>query len=138
MENLRYIRSMEKWKKVPAITLKSGKKYKPYGYEVSNLGRVRSYKNKYGYGKRKLLPTPTIINGRLDGPGYIQYMLSDKNGVRKNVRGHILVAFAFLGRRKKGMQICHYDDLKTNNRLDNLRYDTVSNNRKDMYRNRKK
>jgi hypothetical protein len=129
---------MEIWKKVPTITLKNGIKYKPYGYEVSNLGRVRSYKNRYGYGKRKLLPTPTIINGRLDQAGYVQYMISDKRGVRRNLRGHVMVAFAFLGRRKKGMHICHYDDIKTNNRLDNLRYDTVSNNRKDMYRNMKK
>jgi hypothetical protein len=65
-------------------------------------------------------------------------MISDKRGVRRNLRGHVMVAFAFLGRRKKGMHICHYDDIKTNNRLDNLRYDTVSNNRKDMYRNMKK
>lgn len=129
---------MEIWKKVPTITLKSGIKYKPYGYEVSNLGRVRSYKNRYGYGKRKLLPNPTIINGRPDQRGYVQYMISDKKGIRKNLRGHVMVAFAFLGRRKKGMHICHYDDIKTNNRLDNLRYDTASSNRKDAYRNKKK
>jgi hypothetical protein len=138
MENLRYIRSMEKWKKVPTITLKNGIKYKPYGYEVSNLGRVRSYKNRYGYGKRKLLPTPTIINGRLDQAGYVQYMISDKKGVRRNIRGHVMVAFAFLGRRKKGMQICHYDDVKTNNRLDNIRYDTIAGNVRDRIRNNKK
>jgi hypothetical protein len=138
MENLRYIRSMEKWKKVPTITLKNGIKYKPYGYEVSNLGRVRSYKNRYGYGKRKLLPTPTIINGRLDQAGYVQYMISDKEGVRRNIRGHVMVAFAFLGRRKKGMQICHYDDVKTNNRLDNIRYDTIAGNVRDRIRNNKK
>lgn len=129
---------MEIWKKVAPIKLKTGFTYKPNGYEVSNLGRVRSYKNRYGQGKRELLPTPTIINGRPDQRGYIQYLLSDEDGLRKNVRGHVLVATAFLGPRKRGMHICHFDDVKTNNRLDNLRYDTAKGNGLDRRRNNKK
>jgi hypothetical protein len=127
---------MEKWKTVPTITLKTGEKFKPYGYEVSTLGRVRSYKNKFGQGPRKLLEKPSLVYGRLDRAGYVQYLLSDKNGVRKNIRGHVVVAFAFIGNRKPGMHICHSDDIKTNNKLSNLRYATAKENGEDRSRNR--
>ena len=127
---------MEIWKKVESITKKTGTSYY-IGYEVSNYGRVRSYKYKYGQGKRPLLQTPTIINGRLDPAGYICYMLSDVDGKRKNVRGHMLVMQTFVGLPDPGMVICHYDDIKTNNHIDNLRYDTITANAQDKIRNSK-
>jgi hypothetical protein len=131
---------MEKWKKIPKIkSQKTGDVFRPYGYEVSNMGRVRSYRNRYsGYGKKKFVKVPFIINARLDQNGYPLYLLYQKDGRRKNIRGHVLVAHAFIGRRKKGMHICHYDDIKTNNKLSNLRYDTVENNALDRIRNNKK
>lgn len=128
---------MEIWKNVESIKKRTGISYY-IGYEVSNYGRVRSYKNKYGQGKRALLQNPTIINGRLDKSGYVQYLLSDINGKRSNVRGHMLVMQTFVGLPEKGMVICHYDDVKTNNHLDNLRYDTVKANQEDRFRNNKK
>ena len=126
---------MEIWKNVESIKRKSGEISYYIGYEVSNYGRVRSYKYKYGRGKRPLLQTPTIINGRLDQVGYPQYILSDINGKRKNVRGHMLVMQTFVGLPDPGMVICHYDDVKTNNHIDNLRYDTQKSNLADMKRN---
>lgn len=128
---------MEIWKNIETITKRTGISYY-IGYEVSNYGRVRSYKNKYGQGPRALLQNPTIINGRLDKSGYIQYLLSDINGKRSNVRGHVLVMQTFVGLPEEGMVICHYDDIKTNNRLDNLRYDTQKANIEDRIRNSKK
>ena len=128
---------MEIWKNVESIKRKSGEISYYIGYEVSNYGRVRSYKYKYGRGKRPLLQTPTIINGRLDQVGYPQYILSDINGKRKNVRGHMLVMQTFVGLPDPGMVICHYDDVKTNNHIDNLRYDTQKSNLADMKRNSK-
>lgn len=129
---------MEIWKPVKEISVKGKEPFKPYGYEVSNLGRVRSYKNKYGYGKRALLDSPTIVNGRPDGVGYIQYIMSDIDGVRKNVRAHVLVAETFLGKRPEGMIICHEDDVKTNNKLSNLSFGTYKSNSADRFRNAKK
>jgi len=126
---------MEIWKNVETIKKKSGIIYYYQGYEVSNFGRMRSYKNKYGQGKRALLYSPTIINGRFDQFGYIQYILSDINGKRSNVRGHIIVMQTFVGLPGPGMIICHYDDVKTNNRIDNLRYDTHKENSLDRIRN---
>jgi hypothetical protein len=43
---------------------------------------------------------------------------------------------AFVGLPEEGQIICHYDDDKQNNRLDNLRYDTHKANSADMKRNK--
>jgi hypothetical protein len=129
---------MEIWKPVTEISIRGKEPFKPHGYEVSNLGRVRSYKNKYGQGKRALLAVSTIVNGRLDQVGYVQYCMSDINGVRKNVRGHVLVAETFFGKRPEGMIICHEDDVKTNNKLSNLSFGTYKTNSQDRFRNAKK
>jgi hypothetical protein len=130
----------EVWKAVVPIKLKSGETFEPYGYEVSNLGRVRSYRNRYGHGNgsgyRELLSESRIINGRPDKVGYIQYEMYSKGGKRKNVRGHVLVMHTFVGYPEAGMMICHWDDIKNNNKLENLRYGTRKENFEDMIRNK--
>ena len=47
---------------------------------------------------------------------------------------HHLIAETFLGERPAGMQICHKDGHKTNNSVDNLRYDCARENHLDVYR----
>lgn len=133
----------EIWKPIKSITLKNGTVWNFEGYEVSNYGRVRTYKQKYGRvsnsgGNRQLLKNPTIINGRPDKKGYIQFLLSDINKKRHNVRAHTLVMQTFIGIPKEYQVICHYDDVKTNNVLSNLRYDTQKENLADHKRNSKK
>ena len=113
------------------------------GYEVSNFGRVRTYKRKYGKvakgaPNRPLATTPYIINGRPDKSGYPLYCLSDITKKRHNIRGHTLVMQSFLGFPENGEHILHYDDVKTNNRLDNLRYGTAKENQADRKRNKEK
>lgn len=114
------------------------------GYEVSNLGRVRTYKQKYGkvsksatYAgiNRPLSKTPTIITGRPDRAGYMQLCLSDINKKRHNIRIHTVVAQTFLGFPEQGLIVCHFNDIKTDNRLENLRFDTHKANRSDAQRN---
>ena len=137
----------EIWKPIKNIVLKNGVVWTFEGYEVSNYGRVRTYKQKYGQVSRanlhaglgrSLLKNPTIINGRPDGKGYPQFCLSDINKKRHNVRAHTLVMQTFIGLPKEYQVICHFDDIKTNNKLENLRYDTQKANGADRKRNRKK
>jgi hypothetical protein len=133
----------EIWKPVEQIVLKNGTVCDFEGYEVSNYGRVRTYKRKYGKvakgtHNRPLDTKPYVINGRPDEHGYIQYCLSDINKRRKNFRAHILVMQTFVGLPDEYEVVCHFDDVKTNNKLDNLRYDTYSENVKDAIRNGRK
>lgn len=54
---------------------------------------------------------------------------------RITVRGvHVLVADAWIGPRPLGMQVCHIDGDKTNNRPENLRYGTGKDNAADRDR----
>lgn len=97
------------------------------GYEVSDIGNVRSWKNNQ-CGRRLF---PKILRPR-DCKGYLANTLlrcSDKKFVSKCV--HILVLEAFVCKRPTGLQACHNDGNRLNNSVENLRWDTCQNNHKD-------
>jgi hypothetical protein len=131
----------EIWK--PITQIKRGNKILEFeGYEVSSLGRVRTYKEKYGQvkagSKRPLRSEPYEIFGRIEkNKGYMLLCLSDVNKKRYNIRIHTVVMQSFMGFPDEGLVICHYNDIKTDNRLENLRYDTQDANHKDRVRNSK-
>ena len=92
-------------------------------YEVSSIGRVKCL-------PRKWVPTARLLK-IVHHPGkYPQVGLhSPKRNLTRMV--HQLVAEAFLGPCPLGMEVCHNDGYRSNNRLDNLRYDTRKNNHAD-------
>ena len=96
-------RMKEIWKKVSFNS----------SYEVSSLGRVKGPRG--------------ITYGSVGSRGYMQVCIKRKT---KNV--HVLVAQAFLGERPSGYHVCHKDGDKTNNRIENLRYDTPKANWDDF------
>lgn len=61
-----------------------------------------------------------------------------KHDNRKTKRVHVLVALTFLGERPHNQHVCHRDDVRSNNKLSNLRYDTAKNNGLDRIKNTKK
>ena len=98
----------EIWKDVPGY---SGL------YQVSNLGRVMSYRNQYGHG-------PRIIHGEKTKSGYIQVKLN-----KERFKVHRLVAMAFIPNPDGLPQINHKNEIKTDNRPDNLEWcDSKYNN----------
>ncbi len=122
MENL----ENEIWKPITTIVGKNGS-YEPVGYEISNMGRVRTKRQRYGRprkstGKRIDLPDYHLINGRLDQYGYTQFALYNAEKQKRNFRTHLLVIQTFAGLPKDGQSIIHIDGNKQNNKLDNLEY----------------
>ena len=112
--------SGEEWVLVPGCD---------WRYEVSNLGRVRSWIQAGRWGKR--LVSPKILAGRPDRKGYLQVNIAPAGRNRKNYPIHRLVAEAFLGPRPQGFVTCHINGVKTDNRATNLRYDTYAANEAD-------
>lgn len=97
----------------------AGEQWKPvfdYPYSISNLGRVRN-------NKTYLLLKPSLTCG------YNKVRLS-KNGIVKDFMIHYLVYEIFNGVSKipDGYVIDHIDGNKINNRADNLRLITLSQN----------
>jgi hypothetical protein len=93
------------------------------GYEVSDQGRVRSWK-KFGGG-----PLPRIVKPH-DTAGYWAVGLYTPSGrVPRTI--HALVAEAFIGPRPEGMEVRHLDGDRRNNVPTNLRYGTRAENARD-------
>lgn len=98
-------------------------------YEVSSLGRVRSWHVR-GSRSGGRTETPVTLSLLDNGSGYMQVSL----GRDKKRYVHDLVAKAFIGPKPEGVETCHNDGDKSNNRADNIRYDTPSENQRDMVR----
>lgn len=86
-------------------------------YEVSDEGRVRSLR----FGKVKVLSPKLYKNG------YNAVNLY-KNKKRKMYYVHRLVWVSFRGEIAKGMVVNHLNEIKTDNRLENLEICTVTEN----------
>ena len=102
----------EIWKPIPGFPK----------YEVSNLGRVKSYKRSNW---------PRLLKATVNADGYSVLKLVDSENRSVTKGPHQLVMLAFVGPCPEGMEVCHEDGNPKNNRLSNLKYDTHRNNMQD-------
>lgn len=109
----------EIWNPIPGIDF----------YEVSNLGRVRSLDRIIKRGKGEGLQKGRVLKPQLTGTPGKQYHKVRIAGVERLV--HRLVLEAFVGPCPPGMETCHGNGNRLDNRLNNLRWDTSSNNERD-------
>ena len=98
------------------------------GYEVSDLGRVRSTVT------RLIGPQGSLVlKASPNDKGYLHVSLCRQPG-RTTRKIHKLVAEAFLGPRPPKHDINHKDGNKTNNQVGNLEWISRSGNCKHAYR----
>lgn len=107
-------------------------------YEVSNLGRVRSLPRVVQHSNGRTLH----LSGRILRPGtskgrdkYLRVGLC-RDGELNMKKVHLLVAEAFIGPRPKGAVCRHLNDDPSDNRVENLRWGTASENQQDSVRNK--
>ena len=86
-------------------------------YQISNKGRV----------KRLLGPSERILRPWDNGYGYMIIGLC-KNGIRKRIKVHRLVAIAFIPNPDNKPQVNHKDENKKNNCVENLEWMTCRDN----------
>lgn len=87
-------------------------------YEISNLGRVRSWISKH---------PPTIKALRKRRDGYLDVCLKVNQKVRCFLV-HVLVANAFLDEKREHENVNHKDGIKSHNNISNLEWATQSEN----------
>lgn len=73
------------------------------------------------------------LKRRFNTHGYLSITLS-QNGYQKTITAHTLVLLTFKGECPPGMEACHNNGIKTDNRPSNLRWDTRSKNCKDKHK----
>lgn len=96
-------------------------------YQASNYGRIRSIDrsftktNKYGTDVTYHLKGRTLVQ-RLDGKGMYLLVVLRKDGKSHNELVHRLVASTFLRNPDNLPEVNHKDEIKTNNKVENLEY----------------
>ena len=93
-------------------------------YRVSNLGRVKSLERADARGHRV---KERILKTARDRYGYYQVVLC-KNSIVKAYKVHRLVWSAFNGQIPENIQVNHINEIKTDNRLENLNLMTCKEN----------
>jgi HNH endonuclease/NUMOD4 motif-containing protein len=103
-------------------------------YDVSNLGRIRSWYAQGGDYRNLRTPrrreSPKILRPGIASHGYPTISFGCGYGSQCV---HVLVATAFLGPCPKGQECRHKDDNRANPKADNLEYGTRLQNVHDMH-----
>ena len=128
MSDYQFNPNVEQWKEIPGFP----------GYEVSDHGRVRSFLRLVSLGKGKgtkseITNSPqTIRKPSIHRTGYY-HLPFQVNGMTRYGQVHQLVMLAFVGPVPPKMEVCHRDNNRLNNCIDNLRYGSRSSNHMDKY-----
>lgn len=95
-------------------------------YQVSNMGRVRSLDRYDGLGRlvKGRMLYPSLNKGR----GYLRVSFSDGHRNYKHYEVHRLVALHFVPGYQEGLVVNHKNEIKTDNRADNLEWCTYQYN----------
>lgn len=104
-------------------------------YQVSNMGRVKSLEktitystnNRWGECECKRFCEEKILKNYLSKRGYYVVNLS-QNGKSTQFKVHTLVAQAFISNPDNKPQIDHINTIRTDNRVENLRWVTNKEN----------
>lgn len=121
---MKHNRNQERWK--PVLGLEDR-------YEVSDRGRVRRLARMTRNRSAEFELEQKVLRPRASRRGYLAVNLTTsvergRPGYKLVRTIHTLVMAAFVGPRPDGMDVCHNNGDKTDNRLENLRYDTRSAN----------
>lgn len=105
-------------------------------YSVSNLGNVYRHPKRIRDGYRPFIQIGKILKPSQDKDGYLRVTLF-KGDSKKAFGIHRLVAQAFIPNPEDLPVVNHLDEVKDNNRLENLEWSTIAHNNNYGSRNDK-
>ncbi|MCD2099528.1 NUMOD4 domain-containing protein [Rhodococcus qingshengii] len=120
---------VEEWRAIPGFE---------GHYEASNLGRIRSV-------DRAITRSDGVVlnrRGKVLAPapntsGHLQVSIRSTDGIKRSRSVHQLVLEAFVGPKPSPKhEACHANDVKTDNRVENLRWDLHAANMQDILDNK--
>lgn len=109
----------EIWKPIPGYDAK---------YEASNLGRIRSWAHARCYFTKTKTGEACMLKPQIKTKRKVMMVHLSNGDTTKWANVHALVLEAFYGPRPPRMKACHIDGDCQNNRLDNLKWATQSEN----------
>lgn len=98
-------------------------------YQISNMGRVKSLNYRH-------TKTPCIMKQNIYNNGYLSILLS-KDGIKTKFLVHRLVGLAFIPNLECKPEINHINEIKTDNRVNNLEWVTRKENNSYGTRNQR-
>lgn len=102
------------------------------GYQIGDDGSIRSFRVQGGGEAGKLKRKPRLMKQKLTKNGYLEVTLSRSDRLGQvTLRVNRLVLEAFKGKCPEGMEGCHKNGIKTDNRLKNLYWGTKQENMED-------
>lgn len=104
---------METWKEIEGFE----------GYQISSFGNLKS---------KKLNKKEKILKHRIDKYGYNKFSIW-KNNKQYYFLAHRLVAIAFIENKENKKQINHINGIKNDNRIENLEWNSRSENMLHSY-----
>jgi hypothetical protein len=94
-------------------------------YQISNLGNVKSLKNK----------KEIILKGGIDSCGYKIVSLIDTNKKQSTKTVHRLVAITFIPNPENKLTVNHINGIKLDNKIENLEWNTYAENMTHSFNN---
>lgn len=97
-------------------------------YVCNANGVVYLIKERFNNGYKAIAMKPFITRD-----GYVEYVLTTKHGTKKHIQGQRIVAGLYLDKPKGKDYVNHKDGNRSNNKVKNLEWVTVSENLKHSY-----
>jgi hypothetical protein len=98
-------------------------------YQISNFGRVKSLHKQY-------TGNNMFLNGEIDIDGYVRFSIY-KEKKSKHFKRSVLIARHFIPNPNNYPLVRHLNDIKTDDRIENLAWGTQKHNKEDAAKNGK-